>query len=91
MNPYQDLFDAQKACFSSNVTRTYEWRIEQLDRMGRMVAENEADLQKAIARDFKTASQEYVSRRWPYRARSNFRRVSSKRGCSPSRRLFPAF
>jgi acyl-CoA reductase-like NAD-dependent aldehyde dehydrogenase len=60
MNPFQDLFDAQKAYFSSNITRTYEWRMEQLDRMGRMVAENEADLQKAMARDFKTASQEYV-------------------------------
>jgi aldehyde dehydrogenase (NAD+) len=31
MNPFQDLFDAQKAYFSSNVTRTYEWRMEQLD------------------------------------------------------------
>jgi aldehyde dehydrogenase (NAD+) len=42
--------------FSSNITRTYEWRIEQLDRIGRMIAENESDLQKAMAQDFKTAS-----------------------------------
>ncbi|MGH6848717.1 MAG: aldehyde dehydrogenase family protein [Methylocella sp.] len=60
MNPFQDLFDAQKTYFSSNITRTYEWRIGQLDRMGRMIAENESDLQKAMAQDFKTASQEYV-------------------------------
>jgi aldehyde dehydrogenase (NAD+) len=50
----------QSAYFSSNITRTYEWRIEQLDRMGRMIAESESDLQKAMAQDFKTASQEYV-------------------------------
>jgi aldehyde dehydrogenase (NAD+) len=60
MNPFQDLFDAQKAYFSSNITRTYEWRREQLDRMGRMISEHESDLQKAMAQDFKTASQEYV-------------------------------
>jgi aldehyde dehydrogenase (NAD+) len=60
MNPFQDLFDAQKAYFSSKITRTYEWRMEQLDRMGRMIAENESDLQKAMAQDFKTARQEYV-------------------------------
>ncbi|PNE12115.1 MAG: aldehyde dehydrogenase [Beijerinckiaceae bacterium] len=60
MNPYQDLFDAQKAYFATNVTRTYEWRVEQLDRMGRMIKENEAAVQNAVARDFKTASQEYI-------------------------------
>ena len=60
MNPFQDLFDAQKAYFSTNVTRTYEWRVEQLDRMGRMIKENEAAVQNAVARDFKTASQEYI-------------------------------
>jgi aldehyde dehydrogenase (NAD+) len=60
MNPFQDLFDAKKAYFSSNITRTYEWRMEQLDRMGRLIAENESDLQKAMAQDFKTASREYV-------------------------------
>jgi aldehyde dehydrogenase (NAD+) len=60
MNQFQNLFDAQKAHFASNVTRSHAWRVEQLDRMGRMIKENEAALQKAIARDFKTASQEYI-------------------------------
>jgi hypothetical protein len=60
MNPYQDLFDAQKAYFQTNVTRTLEWRIEQLDRMAGLLAANEKRLQKAIAADFKTAPQEYV-------------------------------
>src|SRR5277367_5787423 len=60
MNPFQELFDAQKNYFASNVTRTYEWRVEQLDRMGRMISENEDRLQQAIAKDFKTSRQEYV-------------------------------
>jgi aldehyde dehydrogenase (NAD+) len=60
MNPFQDVFDAQKAFFATGVTRSYEWRVEQLDRMAGLLAENEAALQKAVAADFKTASQEYI-------------------------------
>src|SRR6201984_1729043 len=60
MNRFQHLFDEQKAHFASNVTRSRAWRVEQLDHMGRMIKENEAALEKAIARDFKTASQEYI-------------------------------
>jgi aldehyde dehydrogenase (NAD+) len=60
MNQFQNLFDAQKAYFASKFTRSYAWRVEQLDRMGRMIKENETALQEAIARDFKTASQEYI-------------------------------
>src|ERR1700733_9934433 len=60
MNRFQDIFDAQKALFASGVTRTYEWRGEQLDRMARMIRENERRLQEAMANDFKTASQEYI-------------------------------
>ena len=58
MSTYQDLFEAQKGLFATNVTRTYAWRIEQLDRMGRMIRENEVALQNAIARDFRLF-------RWP--------------------------
>ena len=60
MNSYQKLFDRQKCLFASGVTRSREWRIEQLDRMGRLVSENETALQQAIGRDFKTASQEQI-------------------------------
>ena len=41
MNPFQDIFNAQKALFATGVTRTYEWRVDQLDRMARMIRENE--------------------------------------------------
>ncbi len=60
MNTFQDTFDAQKALFATGVTRTYEWRVDQLDRMARMIKENEGRFQKAMAKDFKTASQEYI-------------------------------
>jgi aldehyde dehydrogenase (NAD+) len=60
MNPFQDLFDRQKRHFATGVTRSRQWRIEQLDRMSRLVTENEAALQQAMAKDFKTASQEYI-------------------------------
>jgi aldehyde dehydrogenase (NAD+) len=60
LNKFQNIFDAQKALFASGVTRTYDWRVEQLDRMARMIGENEERFQKAMAKDFKTASQEYI-------------------------------
>ena len=60
MNTYQEMFDRQKRHFASGVTRSRGWRSEQLDRMGRLISENEVALQQAIAKDFKTASQEYI-------------------------------
>ena len=53
MNSFQDLLDQQKQHFATGVTRGYAWRIEQLDRMARLVGENEAALQQAIGQDFK--------------------------------------
>jgi len=60
MNPFQGPFDEQKRHFASGITRGYDWRIEQLDRMGQLLTENEAALQRTIAEDFKTASQEQI-------------------------------
>ena len=60
MSQFQKIFDAQKALFAAGVTRSYEWRVDQLDRMARMIRENEARFQQAMAKEFKTASQEYI-------------------------------
>jgi aldehyde dehydrogenase (NAD+) len=54
----QDLFDTQKAYFATDVTKTYEWRIDQLDRLSRMLKENDARFSDAARRDFKTAVRE---------------------------------
>jgi hypothetical protein len=36
----QDLFNKQKAYFASDATKTYEWRIDQLNRLIRMLKDN---------------------------------------------------
>jgi aldehyde dehydrogenase (NAD+) len=91
MNQFQDLFDAQKSYFASNITRTYEWRIEQLDRMGRMIAENEIELQQAIAQDFKTASQEYVFETLAELAEVEFQKSQLKAWMRPIEAPIPRF
>src|SRR5215831_4614599 len=60
MNSFQSVFDRQKTLFATGKTRSYAWRIEQLDRMARLLSDNEAALQRAVAQDFKTASQEHI-------------------------------
>jgi acyl-CoA reductase-like NAD-dependent aldehyde dehydrogenase len=56
----QDLFDKQKAYFATDLTKTYDWRIDQLDRLSRMLEENKERLSEASRRDFKTAFPENV-------------------------------
>ena len=55
-NPFQEIFDKQKAYFLSDVTKTYEWRIGQLTRLGNMLEENADAFKEALRTDFKTAS-----------------------------------
>jgi len=57
---FQDLFDKQKAYFDSDVTKTYEWRTDQLDRLIRMLRENDKRFSEASRKDFKTALQENI-------------------------------
>ncbi len=56
--PVQDLFDKQRESFAKDVTKTYEWRVDQLDRLIRMLKENYKRFADASCKDFKTASQE---------------------------------
>jgi aldehyde dehydrogenase (NAD+) len=66
MNQYQPLLDRQLANFNSDVTKTYEWRMDQLDRMERMLKENIPAFEKAIGSDFKTAyAEQYFETRAP--------------------------
>jgi aldehyde dehydrogenase (NAD+) len=76
MNTFQDIFDAQKALFATGVTRTFEWRVEQLDRMARMIKENEGRFQKAMAKDFKTASDRSATPSGLLSCTRSFRRLS---------------
>jgi len=59
-NIYEDIFNRQKAYFASNITRSYEWRVEQLDRLARLLSEHTNEFYEALSRDFKTALSEKV-------------------------------
>jgi aldehyde dehydrogenase (NAD+) len=56
----EELFGKQKAYFGTDVTKTYEWRVNQLDRLVRMLKENYKRFADASCKDFKTAAQENV-------------------------------
>src|SRR5271154_2471316 len=60
MNPLQEVYDKQKAYFASDATKSYEWRIDQLDRLIRMLKDNYQRFADASCKDFKTASRENV-------------------------------
>ena len=54
------LFEKQSAYFATDVTKTYEWRIDQLDRLIRMLKDNYERFSEVSRKDFKTATQEHV-------------------------------
>lgn len=55
MSTLRSLFDRQRDAFINNETRSLEWRLDQLDRLSRLLSENEAAFNEALALDFKTA------------------------------------
>ena len=59
-NRFSDLFDRQRAYFNTNITKSYEWRIDQLDRLSRLLSENMSALSEAVGSDFKTALSEKI-------------------------------
>jgi aldehyde dehydrogenase (NAD+) len=91
LNPFQNMYDAQKAYFRTGVTRGYEWRVEQLDRMARLLSENEAALQKAVAADFKTASQEFVFETAAPLGETQFQKSQLKAWMEPVEAPLPKF
>ncbi|MFA6083593.1 aldehyde dehydrogenase family protein [Mucilaginibacter sp.] len=54
------LFNKQKAYFNSDTTKSYEWRIDQLNRMEALLTEHYQEFCDAMGRDFKTANLEQV-------------------------------
>ncbi|WP_448950330.1 aldehyde dehydrogenase family protein [Labrys neptuniae] len=51
-NRFQPLLDAQRGHFLSDATKSYEWRIDQLDRMERMLLDNKEAFCAALYQDF---------------------------------------
>jgi aldehyde dehydrogenase (NAD+) len=91
MNKFQDIFYAQKALFASGVTRTYKWRVDQLDRMARMIREHELRFQEAMAADFKTASQEYIFETQASAGESEVQKMQLKAWMEPEEAPVPKF
>ena len=52
MNNYQSIFDQQKEFFYTDVSKTYEWRIDQLDRLEKMLTDNQEVFCQALKADF---------------------------------------
>ena len=49
MNPYQRLLDRQRDLYFSEATKPAAWRLEQLDRMERLLRENRPTLCDALS------------------------------------------
>lgn len=54
MNTFQNIFDNQKKYFLTDVTKSYDWRIDQLNKLEHLLSENKEDFYASLAQDFKT-------------------------------------
>jgi len=52
MNPFQDILDRQREFFLGDATKPASWRLDQLDRMERMLRENQGAFCAALHADF---------------------------------------
>jgi len=87
----QEVFLKQKSYFGTDATKTYEWRIGQLDRLVRMLKENYKRFADASCKDFKTASQENVFEVSASIATSEFAKSQVKEWMKPVEAPLPKF
>jgi len=87
----QELFLKQKSYFGTDATKTYEWRIGQLDRLVCMLKENYKRFADASCKDFKTASQENVFEVSASIATSEFAKSQLKERMKPVEAPLPKF
>jgi hypothetical protein len=89
VNKFQPIFDRQKDYFNTDATKSYEWRIEQLDRMARMLNENNEAFQEAVSKDFKTALEEKVFEVAAPLATIEFTKIAIKEWMKPTSAMVP--
>jgi aldehyde dehydrogenase (NAD+) len=87
----KELFGKQKAYFDTDATKTYEWRVDQLDRLVRMLKENYERFADASRRDFKTAAQENAFEVSASIATSEFAKSRLKEWMKPVEAPLPKF
>jgi aldehyde dehydrogenase (NAD+) len=85
------LFNKQKAYFASDATKSYEWRVDQLERLVRMLKENYQRFADASCQDFKTASQENVFEVSATIATAEFAKSQVKEWMKPVEAPLPKF
>jgi aldehyde dehydrogenase (NAD+) len=85
------LFNKQKAHFASDATKSYEWRVDQLERIVRMLKENYQRFADASCQDFKTASQENVFEVSATIATAEFAKSQVKEWMKPVEAPLPKF
>jgi aldehyde dehydrogenase (NAD+) len=85
------LFNKQKAYFASDATKSYEWRVDQLERLVRMLKENYQCFADASCQDFKTASQENVFEVSATIATAEFAKSQVKEWMKPVEAPLPKF
>ena len=87
----EELFRKQKAYFDTDATKTYEWRVDQLDRLIRMLKDNYQRFADASCKDFKTASQENVFEVSASIATSEYAKSQLKEWMKPVEAPLPKF
>ncbi|SRR5216684_658567 len=76
----EQLFRKQKAYFDTDATKTYEWRVDQLERLARMLKENYQRFADASCRDFRRPPRR-THLKCPHRLQLvNLRSLSSRSG-----------
>lgn len=60
MNKFQNILDVQKEFFYTDATKTYEWRMDQLNRMEKFLRDNQEAFCKALYQDFHKPSFEQL-------------------------------
>ena len=91
MSNFQDVFDKQRAYFDSDITKSYEWRLDQLDRMAAMLKENHEAFCEALGADFKTGSAEQHSEINGSIASIAYTRANLKKWMEPVKVSIPIF
>src|SRR5258708_3498476 len=87
----EELYNKQKAHFASDATKSYEWRVDQLERLVRMLKENYQRFADASCQDFKTASQENVFEVSATIATAEFAKSQVKEWMKPVEAPLPKF
>src|SRR6201987_829348 len=87
----EELFRKQKAYFDKDATKSNEWRVDQLNRLVRMLKENYQRFADASRNDFKTASQENVFEVSASIATAEFAKSQLKEWMKPVEAPLPKF